>query len=102
MPKITILGIGIDEAGRCIHWHDSFDVIANKCHECDTYFACYLCHDDLKDHIFQPMPMTHVSVMCGICQLEMTGNTYSKTIKCPNCGHDFNPNCNLHHNIYFS
>lgn len=99
MPDI--FGLSLDTSGRCQHWHQSFDVIANMCQQCQTYFACSLCHDALTAHTFQPMPMSQISVMCGVCHLKMTGDTYVNCTKCPACQQAFNPSCHLHHDIYF-
>ncbi|MBM7436364.1 CHY zinc finger protein [Leuconostoc rapi] len=99
MPEI--FGLLTDQAGRCQHWHQPVDIIANKCQICQKYFACYLCHDALTSHDFQPMPTSQISVMCGICHFEMSGNTYAGQEKCPACLHAFNPKCHLHHDIYF-
>ena len=96
-----IFGITLDEFGRCQHWHQSFDVIANMCQQCQRYFACALCHDTLMTHTFQPMYMSQISVMCGACRLEMTGTAYIACVRCPACRHEFNPRCHLHHDIYF-
>ncbi|WP_294976726.1 CHY zinc finger protein [uncultured Leuconostoc sp.] len=99
MPEI--LGIALDDVGRCQHWHQHFDIIANRCQQCQKYFACALCHDQLMSHKFKPIPMSKIGVMCGACHLEMTGDTYVNCVRCPTCQHDFNPRCQLHHDIYF-
>ena len=96
-----IIGLAIDDAGRCQHWHQSVDIIANKCRACQKYFACYLCHHAIMTHQFEPMPMSQISVMCGICHLKMTGNDYIQQTNCPICHHQFNPQCHLHKDIYF-
>ena len=90
----------IDAKGRCRHWHTPVDVIANKCHTCGGWFACSLCHAELTDHDFGPMPKDELCVMCGACGRTMTYAEYS-AYKCPACGHDFNPGCALHAGTYF-
>ena len=96
-----ILGIAVDASGRCQHWHQDFDIIANQCELCQEYFACYLCNDSLRRHAFQPAPLTAKSVRCGNCGFEMTGTIYLKSTNCPQCQHAFNPKCHLHQAIYF-
>ncbi|MDK6813904.1 CHY zinc finger protein [Corynebacterium sp. UMB6689] len=90
----------IDAKGRCRHWHTPVDVIANKCHTCGGWFACSLCHAELTDHDFGPMPKDELCVMCGACGRTMTYAEYS-AYKCPACGHAFNPGCALHAGTYF-
>ena len=91
----------IDAKGRCRHWHTLVDVIANKCHTCGGWFACSLCHAELTDHDFGPMPKDELCVMCGACGRTMTYAEHS-AYKCPACGHAFNPGCALHAGTYFS
>ncbi|HCT9179445.1 TPA: hypothetical protein OUB66_000261 [Corynebacterium aurimucosum] len=90
----------IDAEGRCRHWHTLVDVIANKCHTCGGWFACSLCHAELTDHDFGPMPKDELCVMCGACGRTMTYAEYS-IYKCPACGHAFIPGCALHAGTYF-
>ncbi|MTD96542.1 MULTISPECIES: CHY zinc finger protein [Corynebacterium] len=90
----------IDAGGRCRHWHTLVDVIANKCHTCGGWFACSLCHAELTDHDFGPMPKDELCVMCGACGRTMTYAEYS-AYKCPACGQAFNTGCALHAGTYF-
>lgn len=90
----------IDAEGRCRHWHTLVDVIANKCHTCGGWFACSLCHAELTDHDFGPMPKDELCVMCGTCGRAMTFAEYS-AYKCPACGHAFNTGCARHAGTYF-
>lgn len=98
---VTHIQGAIDAEGRCRHWHTLVDVIANKCHTCGGWFACSLCHAELTDHDFGPMPKDELCVMCGACGRTMTYAEYS-AYKCPACGHAFNPGCALHAGTYFS
>lgn len=97
---VTQIQGAIDAEGRCRHWHTLVDVIANKCHTCGGWFACSLCHAELTDHDFGPMPKDELCVMCGACGRTMTYTEYS-AYKCPACGHAFNPGCALHAGTYF-
>ena len=90
----------IDAEGGCRHWHTLVDVVANKCHTCGGWFACSLCHAELTDHDFGPMPKDELCVMCGACGRTMTFAEYS-AYKCPACGHAFNTGCALHAGTYF-
>ncbi|GAA1474313.1 CHY zinc finger protein [Corynebacterium aurimucosum] len=98
---VTQIQGAIDAEGRCHHWHTLVDVIANKCHACGGWFACSLCHAELTEHDFGPMPKDELCVMCGACGRTMTYAEYS-AYKCPACGHAFNPGCALHAGTYFS
>ena len=94
----------IDAEGRCAHWHSSVDVVANKCATCGKWFACSLCHAELADHPFGPMPLGIPAARCGVCGHTMDYREYSAAsaaTACPACGHGFNSGCGLHANIYF-
>ena len=97
---VTHIQGAIDADGRCRHWHTLVDVIANKCHTCGGWFACSLCHAELTDHEFGPMPKDQLCVMCGACGRTMTYAEYS-AYKCPACGHAFKTGCALHAGTYF-
>ena len=43
----------IDEEGRCTHYHQENDIVALKCSDCEKYFSCYHCHDELENHLFR-------------------------------------------------
>lgn len=97
----TILGIQLDEAGRCYHYHSNSDVVALKCDDCKQFYACYHCHNQLEEHPFQAIAITDSSpVLCGKCQTTLSFTEYQKG-NCPHCHHPFNPNCKHHYTIYF-
>lgn len=96
----TIHGIEADQAGRCCHYHSENDIAGLKCAQCQQYFACYQCHDELMDHRFVPCDKEDTPVICGICRKTLTFNQY-KLGACPFCHHPFNPKCALHETIYF-
>lgn len=52
---MVIYGVDLDSEGRCRHYHTACDVVALKCSKCQEYFACYQCHDQLRDHPFEPV-----------------------------------------------
>lgn len=99
---MVIYGVDLDSEGRCQHYHTACDVVALKCSKCQEYFACYQCHDQLRDHPFEPVSVDDdAPVLCGSCRHTLTLTEYKKGF-CPYCHHAFNPKCQLHETIYFS
>ncbi|MHA8111493.1 CHY zinc finger protein [Lactobacillaceae bacterium Melli_B4] len=97
-----IYGIDLDNDGRCTHYHSALDVVALKCAQCQSYYACYQCHDELVDHQFVGSDSTKGHpVMCGHCRKQLTYEQYQLG-KCVFCQHPFNPRCKLHQHIYFN
>lgn len=97
-----ILGVRVDDRGRCAHYASPRDVIANRCATCNEFFACHRCHDELADHPFGRMRTDAAdSVLCGACGHVMGYREYSRSPACPGCGHPFNPGCSLHAPLYF-
>lgn len=96
-----IHGIGLDEQGRCVHYHKSCDIANLLCAKCRKYYACFSCHDEMEDHPFEatgcdePYP-----VLCGNCGNRLTYEQYAAG-SCPYCKNAFNPRCKLHEHIYF-
>lgn len=98
---MIIYGINLDSKGRCKHYHTKQDIVALKCCKCQDYFACYQCHNQLRNHPFESVSVKAASpVFCGNCRHFLTYTEYKKGA-CPYCYHDFNPNCRLHETIYF-
>lgn len=97
---ILINGVGLDGDGRCVHYHQDNDVAALACARCRQYFACYQCHDELRDHHFVPCDVQEMPVLCGHCRHRLTRTQYARGT-CPVCGHAFNPKCDRHARIYF-
>lgn len=98
---MTILGIQLDVAGRCQHYHSELDIVALKCDLCQHYYACYQCHDILENHPFQAISIKDSKpILCGNCKTFLSFSKY-KLGHCPHCVHPFNPNCQKHHIIYF-
>lgn len=104
---VDVIVGAIDGEGRCAHWHSAVDVVANRCATCNKWFACSLCHAEIADHPFGPMPLDVPAAMCGACGYTMNYHEYSAATSrlarpaCPACGHGFNPGCGLHAGIYF-
>ena len=99
--NVRIHGIGLDKAGRCIHYHTEPDIAALLCAKCRKYYACYSCHDEMEDHLFAAtQPEEAYPVLCGNCRRKLTHQEYKKG-SCPYCHAGFNPKCSLHENIYF-
>ncbi len=62
-------GIDLDQEYRCLHYHTPLDIVGLKCAFCQTYYACYHCHDQLTDHAFVPTGHQETSpVICGHCR----------------------------------
>lgn len=103
MPErvTTILGVDVDSEGRCVHYHQLVDVVANRCATCDEYWACHACHEALADHEFGRIAPGQPAVMCGACGIVMDQLGYQSQHSCPGCGHPFNPRCALHADRYF-
>lgn len=102
---MKIHGATIDTEGRCLHYDSLVDVVANKCHHCKKYYACFQCHNEQETHVFEPWPVSAKTdakiVLCGACQTEMTAKDYQNQTECLACGHSFNPGCLKHSQIYF-
>ncbi|EOT46996.1 MULTISPECIES: CHY zinc finger protein [Enterococcus] len=98
----TIHGKLVDQVGRCVHYHQNEDVVALKCGACQKYYACFVCHDECETHRYQAMDRTDTAlVICGVCRHTLTYTQY-QIQSCPYCFQSFNPNCALHHDIYFN
>ena len=99
--RINIHGLGLDEQGRCVHYHQNCDVVALKCARCQKYYACFSCHDAMEDHAFAATGAEEeYPVLCGNCQQLLTRSQYDQG-SCLYCGIAFNPRCKLHKRIYF-
>ncbi|WP_338344351.1 CHY zinc finger protein [Fructobacillus evanidus] len=100
--QVAMVGIDIGTTGTCVHYHSDVDIAGLRCAQCEEYFACYQCHDTLRDHHFVPMAKdaTNPAVLCGRCGQELTYQEY-KTGACLNCLAPFNPRCEIHEERYF-
>ncbi|AET38894.1 Hot13p Ecym_3408 [Eremothecium cymbalariae DBVPG len=123
LKEVTIKGRLIDAESRCVHWNSRLDIIALKLKCCESFYACYSCHQELthKDHAthkynINKSPMEHV-ILCGVCKNTMTFQKYTsrsfgeadqegistqnQPFCCPFCNSPFNPGCKLHYDLYF-
>ena len=95
----------LDDQSRCTHWHSSLDIIAIKFKCCDTYYACYDCHNEMTDHspeIWSKNERNEKAILCGACKTELTIQEYFESNNtCPICKSNFNPNCSRHYHLYF-
>ena len=99
---LKILGLDLDEVGRCSHYHGSNDIVALKCGSCQAFSACYRCHDAICDHSFKALDKTKSKIiLCGACRTLIDWQDYHKG-GCPSCHHSFNPKCSRHSEIYFN
>ncbi|PKR78779.1 hypothetical protein CEY16_03220 [Halalkalibacillus sediminis] len=96
----------IDQHTRCAHYHSELDIIAIRFKCCDTYYPCYYCHEEEADHSIDKWneeDLNEKAILCGTCGEELTISSYLKDpTKCHQCGTSFNPNCQLHHHLYFN
>ena len=97
-------GLLVDHESRCVHYHSDKDIVALQCYECQKYYACYQCHNELESHIFSPYPLNLKEdrpILCGSCGKTLTYEEYTETGTCPFCNAAFNPACQSHHSYYF-
>lgn len=101
----SVKGKGIDNQTRCSHYHTSLDIIAIKFKCCETYYACYSCHQEDADHPAIVWPLDErdtKAILCGVCGHEQTIAEYmASNNTCPFCQSSFNPNCKKHYGLYF-
>ena len=102
---MMVKGQLVDDQTRCVHWHSPVDIIAIKFKCCDTYYACFECHNQFADHKPEVWPRSDRSekaILCGICRKELTISEYFDSANsCPYCRGAFNPNCSKHYHLYF-
>jgi len=100
-----VKGSVLDSETRCSHYHTELDRIAIKFYCCQTYFPCYVCHEESgcgKTKMWPPDQFHQKTILCGACGEELTIHTYQDSeSKCPHCKAPFNPNCLLHEHLYF-
>lgn len=76
---MIIYGINLDSKGRCKHYHTKQDIVALKCGKCQDYFACYQCHNQLRNHPLESVSVKAASpVFCGNCRHFLTYTEYKK------------------------
>ncbi|MHA2504469.1 MAG: CHY zinc finger protein [Candidatus Kariarchaeaceae archaeon] len=102
---VPIKGVEIDPMTRCTHFGTITDIVAIKFRCCNTYYACFDCHEELANHAPMIWPLDKFDergVLCGACQTEITINGYMESAQvCPNCGHKFNSKYVYHYHLYF-
>ncbi|MCO0832060.1 CHY zinc finger protein [Fructobacillus sp. W13] len=96
-----IKGQDIGPTGTCRHYHQEVDVVGLLCSNCQQYYACFQCHDELEKHSFEPSSVSEGHpVPCGVCHSLLTYDEYQEGA-CVNCQSPFNPKCSLHKDYYF-
>ena len=99
-----VLGKTVDEHTRCVHYSTELDVIAIRFACCGQYYPCHLCHAETAGHPAQQWPREQWNesvILCGMCQTELTVETYLTVDECPQCAAPFNPGCRAHSAYYF-
>ncbi len=103
--KHLVFGKTIDGLTRCVHYHSVLDILAIRFPCCNQYYPCHQCHEECAGHTAQRWPKSRFvepGILCGACGSEHTIETYlSDPLRCPSCKARFNPNCQLHHHLYF-
>lgn len=102
---MTVKGVALDANTRCRHYGTDKDIIAIKFKCCETFYACYECHEQLADHspeVWDKSEWDMPAVLCGSCRHVLTIQEYMDSGNCcPKCGSVFNPGCKTHYHLYF-
>ena len=100
-----VVGVDLDPASRCAHWHGAWDVVALQFACCGRWYACRACHDACADHSAAVWPIADRdvrAVLCGACGHRLTIAEYlACEAACPECAAAFNPGCAGHYPLYF-
>lgn len=100
-----VKGVELDKHTRCKHYHSTKDIIAIKFKCCDTFYACYSCHQELADHKAQKWRKQEYhekAILCGKCGEKHSIEAYMNShFSCPSCHAAFNPGCENHYSLYF-
>ncbi len=103
--NIHVFGVGLNKYTGCIHHHSTVDIVAIKFRCCNLYYACYLCHQAISQHVsekWQRKDFKCASILCGRCGWELTIEEYMDCESCcTQCGALFNRGCQNHWHLYF-
>jgi uncharacterized CHY-type Zn-finger protein len=100
----VVHGRTVDAQTRCVHWAGEDDVLAILFACCERWYPCHACHGEDADHVARTWPVgaaAREALLCGVCGGTSTIADYRATSRCTRCGRAFNPNCRLHHHLYF-
>lgn len=102
---MIVKGIDLDAHTRCRHYDTERDIIAIKFKCCDTFYACFECHEELANHpslVWDKEERSNTAVLCGSCSHQLTIQEYMDSKNtCPKCHAAFNPGCQNHYLLYF-
>ncbi len=102
---VQVMGVGVDEETRCVHYHGERDIIAIKFKCCGNWFPCHTCHAELAEHpveLWAHADFDTSAVLCGDCGHQLTIREYLDCDStCPRCRRQFNPGCANHYHLYF-
>lgn len=108
-----------DDAGRCIHYHSSLDILGNLCDTCQRYYSCFYCHAVQANHDFGRISRNHpAGLCCGKCGATFSYREYAGSScaqgdlsagdvpvefspACPQCYAPMNPGCQRHAHLYY-
>lgn len=99
-------GALVDSQTRCVHWAGPLDVLAIRFPCCGGWYPCHTCHEEHADHPARRWPARvrdAQALLCGVCGETSSIREYlDAASECARCGGAFNPNCRLHHALYFA
>ncbi|UOQ99433.1 CHY zinc finger protein [Hymenobacter sp. 5317J-9] len=106
-PAVSIVchGTDVNERTQCAHWHSERDIIGIRFKCCDTFYACFDCHQEAAGHAPVVWPAAEFdaeAIYCGNCNSTLSIECYlSCGNTCPHCQAAFNPGCARHYPLYF-
>ncbi|MFL0409911.1 CHY zinc finger protein [Microbacterium paludicola] len=98
-------GAVVDAQTRCAHWAGPLDVLAILFPCCGRWYPCHSCHEEHADHPARRWPARvreAQALLCGVCGETSSIDEYLAAGECARCRAGFNPNCSLHHHLYFA
>jgi uncharacterized CHY-type Zn-finger protein len=102
---ILVHGVEVDSHTGCAHYRSGLDIVAIKFRCCQTYYACYHCHEAEAGHpaqVWNRCEFAEKAILCGACGEELTVYQYLQcSAVCPACKARFNPGCRQHYHLYF-
>lgn len=101
---VTVYGKTVDSHTRCVHYHNTADIVAIKFKCCGKFYPCYKCHAECETHPITRWPKKtfgEQAILCGMCGNTLSIFHYMAAERCPHCASAFNAGCRKHYGIYF-
>jgi uncharacterized CHY-type Zn-finger protein len=76
---IPVRGVEIDSRTGCAHYRSGLDIVAIKFSCCQSYYACFYCHQAEAGHparIWRRAQFNEKAVLCGACGAELAIHQY--------------------------